>query len=183
MFRAVVVVFCGPHTDEGGVLFHRIDRAIRVCTGHGVPLLIAGDGNGGRDVELFTRRALEAGVESVIPLGVSISTTLDDADRVASKLQETEFVGVRQVCLVTDDWHMPRAVVMLADRLKSVRGKMDVEIICENVSQGPPPPRWVTTFAEQRGLQDFISGRYTPARAVHPAWGKPAVREAGDEAR
>ena len=181
MLRAVVVVLCGPHAPGGEVLFHRIDRAIRVATDHGVPLMIAGDGNGGEDVELFARRALASGVERVITIAQALSTTLEDVCRVAHKLSESEYERVLQVCLVTDEWHMPRAVVMLADRLKSERGALDVEIICENVLEGPPPPRWVSAYAEQHGLQDFISCRYDSRRAINPAWGKPAAQHGGRE--
>ena len=174
---AVVAVFCGPHDNDGGVSFRRIDRAIAVALKLGIPLLIAGDANGREDIRLFAERARLAGVKVVYGLHDSRASTLYDARSVADCLHsEPELSHIHQVHLVTDSWHMARSLAMLAAQLRDhLDGWFDIR--CENVGSGPEPTREVLDH-EHEGLLAFINETYDPYTLVRAPHGKPQPHRA-----
>ena len=167
MSSSVVAIFCGPH-ENGVVSFRRIDVAIQVALRIQVPLVIAGDGNFGRDLDVFAKRAHLAGVTIVKTFYDARANTLADAQMVCEHLSTSaEFYDVRTIHLVTDFWHMPRATLILISQMTTRL----FELVCVPVMT--PVPSLDVLLAEQRGIQDLFSGQYgIRHNGVH--FGKPA---------
>ena len=67
--REIVVVFTPPHYKVQGIAkiwMGRIDRAIDVARQKHCPLIVAGDANGGQDIDQFIIRAKRSGVGAVL---------------------------------------------------------------------------------------------------------------------
>ncbi len=157
-YGSVVAMFCGPH-EKGKVSYRRIDAAIAAAREFGVPLLIAGDGNRGLDVQEFAVRAAQCGVEAVIPLYDAQATTLADARLVSVFLsRQTGYTLVDTIHLVTDYWHMPRAMAMLGTLMLEQMPDRRLTITCVNVET--PQPSKEVLEREKKGIEDFIMGRY-----------------------
>ncbi|NQV89400.1 MAG: YdcF family protein, partial [Parcubacteria group bacterium] len=173
-YEAVVAMFCGPHDEGDDAPTRRIDRAIELALHLGLPLMIAGDGNGGLDVAQFNDLAVASGVFYVIALYDSGASTLSDAMCVAQNIgRDPRLDCVSTIHLVTDDWHMDRSKAMLEGELSDASWKRQnpPEVTPSCVTTGPQPARWVID-GERKGLKDYRSGRYGTGKAYAP-WGKP----------
>ena len=177
-YRSVVAMFCGPHDEGEGAPTRRIDRAIELSVELCSPLLIAGDGNYGMDVDLFVSRAETAHVVYVRAFFQRPPSTLTDARSVVSEIiNNPPFLVVRDIHLVTDDWHMVRAAGILEGELQ--RGMPHRQspdrpvptVRREPVTTGPRPPEDIL-HGERQGLLDYLAGRYG-SRVAHPPFGKP----------
>lgn len=181
---AAVIVFCGPHDEGQKVPTRRIDRGIQEALEHKVPLLIAGDGNHGRDVKYFQRRAYQCGVKRVFPLyskrHVRLKkgpSTIWDAWHAISCLDANPKLleGKMKIVIVTDDWHMERTVLMFrGECMTNSKHCKDLMVIHALVLSGPQPPL-VVFLGEEHGKADYTAGHYHPSRAAHPPYGKPAM--------
>lgn len=168
--QSVVAMFCGPHDEGGGVARRRIDKAIETALEHQIPLLIAGDGNNCKDVTVFMEMARSRGAHHVIGLYDSEANTRSDAVCVSNQLKNNpEFARVREIYLVTDFWHMPRAKTILEAICRQDR--LEVQIISMPVTNGPMPPE-IVLAGERQGIEDFLAGRYG-LRKAHDPYGKP----------
>lgn len=81
------------------------------------------------------------------------------------------FNHVHTVCLVTDDWHMPRAHAMLVGELGK-RLTRKIRVMAGAVTNGPKPPQSVLE-REVRGLEAYLSGTYGQV-PMGQHFGKPA---------
>ncbi len=179
-YEAVVAMFCGPHDEGTDAPTRRIDRAIELALQLGLPLMIAGDGNGGKDVAQFNDLAVARGVCYVIALYDKDASTLSDAMCVAQELERNlRLKDVATVYLVTDDWHMDRSVAMMEGELSEQLVQGAPVVIPNGVTIGPNPPAWALA-GERKGLADYRSRRYGTRKAYAP-WGKPA-HESDDRA-
>lgn len=174
MVRGIVVVFCGPHNNDGSISNVRINRAIEEAhqLGRGTLLLIAGDGNCGSDVRYFVQRAELEGIKNVVGLYDSGRCTLSDARVTVREIKDR--VGASEpICvhLVTDWWHMSRAAIMLLSEAQNT-GINPPLIKCVNV-EGPMPPEHVLR-GEIQGISDYLAGTYGQ-RQAYEDWGKPAA--------
>ena len=165
-------MFCGPH-DEGDVVpLRRINRAIVLSRSTRVPLLIAGDGNHGRDVDWFARRASQAKIPYIRAFYNDRASTLSDAHSIIDELLvNPPLMSVTDVHLVTDDWHMARAAAILDGELHLALRERRLRVIRTPIQTGPRPPAHVL-IGERQGLADYLAGSYGQ-RAVHPPYGKP----------
>lgn len=171
-YRSVVAMFCGPHDEGDSVPTRRIDRAIELSLELCSPLLIAGDGNHGQDVQLFVQRAQASGVLYVRRFYDDQACTPADAKSVANELiHNPPFMSVKDVHLVTDDWHMARATTILEGELKREMSHSQPTVHPVRVTTGPRPPE-VVLLGERQGLEDYLAGRYG-SRIAHPPYGKP----------
>jgi hypothetical protein len=173
--EAVVAMFCGPHDEGDDAPTRRIDRAIELALQLGLPLMIAGDGNGGQDVAQFNDRAVARGVCYVIALYDQDASTWSDAMCVAQNIgRNPRLECISTIHLVTDDWHMDRSKAMLEGELSGWiwSRQSPPEVIPSCVTTGPHPARWVID-GERKGLEDYRSGCYGMKEAYAP-WGKPA---------
>lgn len=173
MYNGAVAMFCGPHDEGNDAPTRRIDKAIEVALRLGLPLMIAGDGNVGKDVAQFSARARLAGIGVVVPLYDQDASTLSDALCVAEELRRNpELKFVQSLHLVTDVWHMERAHAMLVRELNGQFHADSPTVIKCGVDSGPEPAAWVLE-GERKGLADYQSGLYGSSVAYAP-WGKPA---------
>lgn len=172
-YRSVVVMFCGPHDDGETIPKRRIDHAIDFARMSGSPLLIAGDANHGQDVSWFTRRALNAELPYVRAFYDRTGSTLTDARSIVQELlNNPPFMSVKDVHLVTDDWHMARAARILKGELRREMIHSRPAIRPVPVTTGPRPPEEILK-GERQGLEDYLACRYG-RRIAHPPYGKPA---------
>lgn len=172
LYRSVVAMFCGPHDEGEGAPTRRIDRAIGLALELCSPLIIAGDGNHSHDVRRFAWQAEQDGVHYVRALFDARCSTFSDAQSVMGDLlNNPPFMSVRQVHLVTDDWHMARASGILECELQRLLSRPILEVIRCHVTTGPRPPDDVLA-GERQGLEDYLGGRYG-SRVAHPPYGKP----------
>ncbi len=159
MHTSLVAMFCGPHDNNGGVSFRRIDAAIDAANSLRLPLVICGDGNGGVDCRLFHLRARSYGALNTVALYDAGASTLHDARLLVALLRKSpEFTHVECVHLATDWWHMSRARLFLEYLLLEQMPSRRVRVEALNVSCFAPPQRVLDR--EQRGIEDFQAGRY-----------------------
>ncbi|MBI4437747.1 YdcF family protein [Candidatus Uhrbacteria bacterium] len=171
-YHSAVVVFCGPHDEGEYVPMRRIDQAILLARNTRAPLLVAGDGNYGSDVQWFARRAGQSGIAYVRAFYDERASTLADAQRIADELLvNPPLMSVVNVHLVTDDWHMNRATAILAGELARALRERKPRVTRIPVRNGPRPPAHILE-GERQGLEDYLAGRYGQRRA-HAPYGKP----------
>ncbi len=176
MKNAVVAMFCGPHNEGTEFPYVRIDRSIAVALERGLPLLIAGDAHRGRDLEYFRDYAQGAGVIEVViePLYDPRASTLADAQMVAEWLRGHHAErGIQHVLLVTDLWHMFRAMIMLQGEINKRLPVGTVQSIPAAAFGGPRPPEDVI-LGEIKGARDYLDGTYGPDNRAYDSYGKPA---------
>lgn len=170
-----VVMLCGPHEDDHArsPQFHRVNAAIRLAKRYGRDLLICGDATGGSDVELFARHAVEHGCSGAIPLYDADKSTLTDVRSALRHIRDnTGGHSSGTVHVVTDEWHMPRAIAMFRGEANHILVG-DQEYVFEPISVvgGKRPEKW-QRMREAKGIEDYLQGRYRSDPAL--AWGKPA---------
>ena len=171
--QSVVALFCGPHDEGNDVPRRRIDKAVQVALLHQITLLIAGDANHGKDIDVFVRIAKSQVVSRVVGLYDPAASTFSDAFCVVRILRtQPEFEHVSRIYLVTDFWHMLRAALIL-ERVCLDHG-LQIEIIHAPVTNGPVPPE-IVLAGEQQGIEDFLAGRYGARKAYDP-YGKPSLK-------
>lgn len=170
-FTSLVVVFCGPHDNDGQVSFRRIDAGIEGALHLKTPLMICGDGNGGLDCRLFEKRALEQGVRHVQALYDPRASTITDAESVAYNVRHAKgYSQIQRIYLTTDWWHMERAALFLARLLLAIVPERHFEIAQAPVPSMPPPEEQLVR--EKQGIRDFLADRYD-WRSTRAAYGKP----------
>jgi len=170
---SVVAMFCGPHDENNDVPRRRIDKAVQVSLLHQIPLLVAGDANHCKDIDVFMAIAKSQGVRHVVGLYDPAASTFSDAFCVARELKnQSEFQNVSRIYLVTDFWHMLRASLILEK--VCLEHTLQIEIIHIPVTNGPLPPQ-IVLDGEQQGIQDFLAGRYGSRKAYDP-YGKPCLK-------
>ena len=169
----LTLVFCGPHADRNiwSPLYHRIDHAIAVARDADTPLLIAGDAHQGKSVMHFADRA-ESHVRSVLGAFHPGARTLTDAQAALSNIRDVrEFDRVREVLVVTDAWHVRRALAYLRGECPKIIDNRSMTFLDASTSRGPRPPSEVLE-GEQRGILDYDAGN--PYRPFGEPYGKPA---------
>ncbi|MBI5794567.1 YdcF family protein [Candidatus Uhrbacteria bacterium] len=173
MPTAAVVMFCGPHDEGSQTPTRRIDHAINLAIQSGLPLFIAGDAFSGDEVRRFQVRAWNAGVHTALQAFDSRHCTLADAQAVGRVVLERHFDRLERLHLVTDWWHMERAVAMLAGELADILGRK-ILVMPESVFDGPQPSQLVHNN-ERQGLEDYLAGRYGDREVVDPLRHRPEL--------
>ncbi|MFH1611553.1 MAG: ElyC/SanA/YdcF family protein [Patescibacteria group bacterium] len=163
----IVVMFTPPHYKVQGVAkiwMGRIDRAIDVAIQKHCPLIVAGDANGGQDLDTFVIRAHRSCVPAVIRAfngdDRSLKNTRGDARAIVRVMSEIPAMAyVDQITIVTCWYHMLRCWIALRQAL----GNRRVRIACA--------PVWtkfwhgVTVLPnELRGCLDYLFGRSQKSR-------------------
>ncbi len=166
MTTAAVVMLCGPHDEGDQTPVRRIDHAIQLALTLDVPLFVAGDAFSGEEICRFQTRAWHAGVETVIPAFDPRHCTLADVQAVAAKIVEHRLDRLSHLHLVTDWWHMDRALTMLDRELTSILNRT-IAVQPSSVFTGPTPSSLVHEN-ERQGLQDYLAGRYGQRRVIGP---------------
>ncbi len=179
MSHTLTLVFCGPHADRTwSPLYHRVDHAIRVAAESDTPLLISGDAHGGRAVMHFADRA-ESRVRSVMVAYDPGGYTQTDAQAAIRALRDRpELAGVREVLVVTDDWHFERCLTMLGGERDRMAPSREIAFRDASTSVGPRPPAMVLE-GERRGILDYLAGK--PHRSFGEPFGKPNHPVFGNE--
>lgn len=174
MYTSLVAMFCGPHDNDGGISYRRIDAAIeraRKTRAKQLPIVICGDGNGGQDCLQFIDRAQQGDIQHAFFRYHAGASTITDAQSLALVLsRDPTFAHVREVHLVTDWWHMPRATLFLQDTLRACIARRSLRVIEHPVMCQVPPTHVLAR--EEQGIQDFLAGTYgtnPPAES----YGKP----------
>ena len=170
----IVAMFCGPH-ENGGVTFRRIDAAIDAAKRLRAPLMIAGDANDGNDLEVFAARASDQYVTYIRSLYDPRANTLVDVELVINELMSPRYRTVQTIHLVTDWWHMPRAIVMLFWELRRRMPHRQFSIVTVNAECPAPPERELER--ERQGIVDYLAGTYG-CRPVDEPYGKPTQERA-----
>lgn len=167
----LVLHFCGPHRDRTwSPLYHRLDAALTVAREARSPLLIAGDAFEGRAVAHYAEIARARGV-TVFETFDSGARTLTDARAALRVIRDRpELADVDHVLVVTDDWHVDRAMVMLAGERRHVLPERMLRLHNRSTDAGPRPPPQVK-LGERRGIEDYLAGR--PYNPFGEPFGKP----------
>ncbi len=168
-----VVMLCGPHEHDHEVSpqFHRIELALHVARRDQSELLICGDARNGLDVALFVEHVGRAGYVAT-PVFNEVGSTITDVRAALAYIGcHTPRISSGTVRVVTDDWHMERALTMVrgeaSQYLDDGQGYVFRPITAVG---GVPPARWQLE-REAQGIQDYRSGRYAPNKSL--SWGKP----------
>lgn len=174
MRRSIVAMLCGPRDDpthKEGISYRRINHAISIAIQRKLSLMIAGDANNGKDLQLYENEACSRGVSQCIRLYDARANTLADVQSIVRSLKaDSEYCDGVLVHLVTDNWHMVRAATMLM--IEAQRRRLDLRITCEHVIQESLPPIQVLQ-AEGLGTLDYLEGHYGN-RAPAISYGKLA---------
>ncbi|KKW33057.1 MAG: hypothetical protein UY76_C0010G0014 [Candidatus Uhrbacteria bacterium GW2011_GWA2_52_8d] len=173
MPTAAVAMFCGPHDEGDQTPTRRIDQAIELAILKGLPLFVAGDAFNGDEVRRFQVRAWHAGVSVVIPAFDPRHCTLADAQAVAVKIVEHRLTRLSHVQLVTDWWHMNRALTMLERELARILDRT-IRVQPISVLTGPTPSSLVHDN-ERQGLDDYLAGRYGQRQVIDPLRHRPEL--------
>lgn len=164
--QSAVVMFCGPHDEGDQTPTRRIDTAIQVALRRGLPLFVAGDAFGERELERFEARAYYHGVQSVFRAYDARRCTLSDAQAVAGAIVKHDLTDLRELFLATDWWHMDRARAMLDGETTGILGRR-LDVIPVAVTTGPRPST-LTFENERQGLEDYLAGTYGQRKVVDP---------------
>ncbi len=158
MTRAIVM-FTPPREAE--IWYGRCDHAVELQREFGGMLILAGDANGGSDLELFRARAIELGVnEDNIVIAFnghdrSLKNTRGDARASATKIVELE--GIDEVIVVTCWYHAPRALIALDIELQAL-GLVGVSVRTSVVEPNIEVTDEILAN-EMRGCCDYLMGR------------------------
>lgn len=169
-----IVMFTPPHYKVRGsprLWMGRVDRAIKLALKYDCQLVIAGDANGGKDLDIFVSRARNAGVKNVVrafnghdPL---LKNTRGDARMIASAVNADD--SICQITIVTCWYHVPRAWVALRQELQrevTVRASPVWSKLVHGIKVLPN---------ELRGCRDYLLGSPQRTRGSHI--GKPDFSE------
>ncbi len=166
----LVLVLNGPRRrDDGRIQHHRVRAGANLALQRGHPVLIAGDANNGRDLAEHEACARSLGVSSVFraydPGGRTISDVRAAISFLLHGLPETHelFRRISGICLVTDQWHVPRALAMLRGELHARLGSDHPYTLDAFGVSGGEPPTEEMLYGEERGLQDYLAGKYGPS--------------------
>lgn len=179
MARAIVQ-FTPPH--NGGIWYGRCDHAVELQLELGGKLVLAGDANGGSDLELFRLRAIELGVdEDNIILAFnghdkSLKNTRGDARASASKI--TDLDNIDEVIVVTCWYHAPRALIALDIELQTL-GLTKISVRTSVVEPNIEVTDEILAN-EMRGCCDYLLGRPQVTRGE--VIGKPDFQAKPDQA-
>ena len=166
MFDTAVAMFCGPHDEGDQPPTRRIDAGIYHALRLNAPLFIAGDAFEGAEVRRFYARARATGVITTIQAYDSRHCTLADAQAVGREILSRRLDRLERIHLVTDWWHMDRAMTMLEGELKKGTGRT-IQVVPESVMNGPEPSQLVHRN-ERQGLADYRAGVYGARRILDP---------------
>lgn len=171
MIHEAVAVFCGPRDEGDGSRpqRRRIDAGIAQAVANGLPLIIAGDNHHGAEVRYYGALARQAGVCRVLEQfdpEIPRPNTLTDAVLIVHGLIALRCPLVR---VVTDHWHMKRAVAMVQGEASGLH--MDaplfpaLQVLRAPVLHGPAITDEIRAN-EKRGHDDYLAGRYGTTRPV-----------------
>lgn len=193
MTTHAVVMICGPHhpkfSPDGSVLCHsfhqgtrcfsRIDHATMRARRDGAPLIVAGDANGGLDVQRYTDHARAYGVQafSCVWDGVDppASNTLLDVRMAIETLLQSSFLFQRFI-LVTDGWHIPRAMLLAmaeSKRLCAQNGRALLDVSFDACAASWQPPEELL-MREKAGAMAIAAGTYGQGQDLY-TFGKPVL--------
>ncbi len=173
----LVVCFNGPRRSDGAIQFHRVDAAI-VIAQQGYPLLLVGDANKGEDLAAFVARAQAAGVSMILSAYHPGGKTLSDARAIIWALEHglgdhETFGRIRDVLMVTDDWHRPRAHTMLVGELEVILGPDHPFVVhCHDVIDQGERPTPQMLLGEGRGREMYLQRKY--GETIEAPAGKPS---------
>lgn len=176
----LVLVLNGPRRrDDGGIQHHRVQAGADLALKRGHPVLIAGDANNGLDLAEHEAYARRFGVPSVFraydPGGRTISDVRAAISFLLYGLPETHelFRRISGILLVTDQWHLPRALAMLQGELHARLGSDHPYTLDAFGVSGGEPPTEEMLRGEEQGLQDYLAGKYGPS--PYAPVGKPVL--------
>ncbi len=152
--RQIVVMFTPPHYKVHGVpqiWYGRVDKAVDVAVAKHCPMIVAGDANGGKDLDRFFIRARRLGVGAVLRAfngdDVMLKNTRGDARAIARVMAEVPALAlVERVVIVTCWYHVPRAWIALRQEL----GNSKVKITCA--------PVWTKLWHGVKALPNEVCG-------------------------
>lgn len=167
----ITLMLCGPHAGrEWSPLYHRVDAARDVARHAITPVLVAGDIYNGRAVRHFADYLRNADVRSIEAFDPG-GRTLTDAQAALRAIRDrSDLAFVREVLVVTDDWHAARALAMLGGEAKQIVANRNLSFVDASTPHGPRPPDEVLA-GERRGIVDYLAGN--PYRPFGQPYGKP----------
>lgn len=143
--NVVVVMFCGPRTKSGFPSALRILKAIEVAQSSRCKLFIVGaDTNKANnesfaDIDMFKSMAIEHGVDTAaVHVPATEANTRTNAEAIAHAIAKPKYANLIDLCLVTDHWHMPRALLHMKDALARVSFP-SINLIPINVTSAQKP--------------------------------------------
>ncbi len=172
MSRSLTLMLCGPHADRTwSPLYHRVDAARDVARQTRTTVLVSGDIYNGRAVRHFSDRLREADVPTVEAFDPG-GRTLTDAQAAIRALRDRhDLAGVREILVVTDDWHAERALTMLRGEAAKIVAGRSLAFVDASTPVGPRPPSDVLE-GEWRGILDYLAGN--SYRPFGEPYGKPS---------
>jgi hypothetical protein len=145
MAKRIVVVFTPPHyknSDGFPVLWlGRINRAIRITNQQQCPVIIAGDANGGKDLERFFLHAKRNGVRAVVQAfngnDPAFKNTRGDAKAIARVIGEVPALGrAREIVIVSCWYHIPRCWIALRQELGDHHARISCSPVWSKIWHG-----------------------------------------------
>lgn len=172
--REIVVMFTPPHYKVHGVpkiWMGRIDRAIDVAVSKHCPLIVAGDANGGQDIDQFIIRAKRFGVGAVLRAfnghDRALKNTRGDARAIVRVMAEVPaLANIDRITIVTCWYHAPRCLIALEQELGDRRISVRVSPVWTKFWHGLR-----VLPNELRGCWDYLRGNSQQTRGSHI--GKP----------
>lgn len=176
--RTLVLALNGPRRrDTGEIQLHRTKAAAHLAQTGNHPLLIVGDANDGHDLRCHAEvaRAVHGIVHTAHhPDGRTISD-IWAAIAFLKRLQEgDEFYGrIGEIRLVTDRWHLERALAMLEGEFQRSYGPDHGFLFTPHPVDGGELPTHEMVQGEEMGRLAYLAGTYGPS--PFPPVGKPIV--------
>lgn len=168
----LTLVLCGPHaTRQWSPLYHRVDAARDVARQTRTSVLVSGDIFDGRAVRHFADRLREADVPAIEAFDPGGRTLTDAQAAIRAIRDRRELASVREVLVVTDDWHAERCLTMLRGEHGKIISNRPIAFVDASTSVGPRPPSEVLE-GERRGILDYLAGN--PYRPFGEPYGKPS---------
>ncbi len=168
----LTLVLCGPHECRSwSPLYHRVDAARDIARQNRTSVLVAGDVYDGRAVRHFAERLRREDVPTIEAFDPGGRTLTDVRAAIRAIRDHRDLASVREVFVVTDDWHAERAMTMLRGERFKLAESRTISFIDASTSAGLCPPSQVLE-GERRGILDYLAGN--PYRPFGEPYGKPA---------
>ena len=178
MSRPIVVLLCGPHKNghngawsAENILFHRPDAALAEAKRLRVPLIIAGDGWNGEDVNFFWRYAYNQKVLAVIRAFDRRGGTLHDIQAALTVLTDPLWADINEVRFVSDPEHA-RVLPFARGEAKKMLPEHRRMSFVHVAAFGGPAWSELEIEGELRGIEHYQAGVYGPPHPGLEAYGK-----------
>ena len=168
----ITLMLCGPHASRlWSPLYHRVDAARDVARQTRTTVLVSGDIYNGRAVRHFAERLRVADVPTIEAFDPGGRTLTDAQAAIRAIRDRRDLEAVREILVVTDDWHAGRALTMLRGEATKIVANRPLAFVDASTSVGPRPPSEVLE-GERRGILDYLAGK--PYRPFGVPYGKPS---------